>query len=579
MKLISYKHFVTIVLAVFCLGIMSCENHLDYEPKGIVNQSDVQDADGAELLVTAAYASLGNSDWQTSHSTNWLYGSVRSDDAYKGGGSTADQGEIDRYERFSFILVDQGYQHRAWQHLYMAISRANRALNVIKTLDESEYPLKTEREAEMRFLRAHNYFRLAIFFKNIAWIDDAVEVEEISNVSNREFTQDEIWDKIAAEFQFAMDNLPDEQQQVGRVSAVAAAAYLARVRLYQAYEQDEQHNVVNINSNRLEQVVAAADYVINSGQHSLYDDYAKNYITEFDNGPESIFAIQRSVDDGTGGGGRMDYDHGLNYNMSPRYGCCWFHVPSHNVVNAFKTSDKGVPLFDSYNSEMVDEPSDYLENNFDPRLSHTVGIPGHPFKYDPDFIYDESWARAPEIYGTHSVMKDVQHPDNADTRAWGPFWGSGKNTDILRYSDVLLFKAEALIELGRQSEALPLINMIRNRSANSTDRVRYADGTAPVNYNIQPYQDGVNINWTQENAREALRWERRLEFATESWRFFDLVRWGVADEVLNEYFEVERTRRSFLQDAFFQKNKNEYLPIPQQEIVLSEGLYQQNPGY
>jgi hypothetical protein len=109
--------------------------------------------------------------------------------------------------------------------------------------------------------------------------------------------------------------------------------------------------------------------------------------------------------------------------------------------------------------------------------------------------------------------------------------------------------------------------------------VRYADGSAPADYFIEPYVDGDNINWTQENAMEALRWERRLEFAMESWRFFDLVRWGIAEEVLNDYFEVEQERRSYLGEAQFESNKNEYLPIPQQEIVLSEGLYEQNPGY
>ncbi|MDR8393412.1 RagB/SusD family nutrient uptake outer membrane protein [Aliifodinibius sp. S!AR15-10] len=581
---IKFRSFVKVIVVAVCIVMLSgCEGFLDYKPKGVVNEENISGADGIERLTTAAYASLGNSDWLYSYESNWLYGSVRSDDAYKGGGALSDQAEMDWYERFVFIREDQGYQHRAWQSLFAGIERANLALRKINELEvqDQSYPLQ-ERIAEMRFLRAHFYFRLVILFKQVPWIDETVSTEAVQEISNVEFTRDQLLDKIAAEFQFAKDNLPDEQEDVGRASAVAAAAYLARTRLYQAYEQDENHNVVNINTERLNQVIAEADYVIDSGKHQLFDDFGKNFITEYDNGPESVFAVQHSFDDGAAQGGRMNYEHGLNYNMASEYGCCWFHIPSHNLVNAFKTDENtGLPLFDTFNDEMVSDtdPDAYLQQTFDPRLSHTVAIPGHPFKYDSDWLYQEGWARQPELYGHHSTMKEVQHPDQQGTQSWGPFWGSAKNVDVIRYDDVLLMKAEALIELGREDEALPLINMIRNRAANSTDMVRYSDGSAPADYNIEPYQDGDNINWTQENAREALRWERRLEFAMESWRFFDLVRWGIAEEVLNDYFAVEQQRKTYLREAQFVANKNEYLPIPQQEIVLSEGLYEQNPGY
>lgn len=577
------KSLHIIIITVFIITLTGCEGFLDYKPKGVVNEEDIEGVDGVEMLTTAAYASLGNSDWLFSFESNWLYGSVRSDDAYKGGGALSDQGEMDWYERFVFIREDMGYQHRAWQALYQGIERANLALRKINDLNESEptYPLR-EREAEMHFLRGHFYFRLAILFKSVPWIDETMTLEEMHGVSNVELSRGELLDKIAAEFQFAKENLPEVQEEVGRASAAAAAAYLARTRLYQAYEQDENHNVVNINQDRLNQVIAEADYVIDSGKHQLFDDYGKNFITEYDNGPESVYAVQHSFDDGAAQGGRMNYEHGLNYNMASDYGCCWFHIPSHNLVNAFKTDENtGLPMFNTFNDEMVSDtdPDAYLQQTFDPRLSHTVAIPGHPFKYDSDWLYSEGWARQPELYGHHSTVKEVQHPDQPGTQSWGPFWGSAKNVDIIRYSDVLLMKAEALIELGLQDEALPLISMLRNRAANSTGMVRYSDGSAPADYHIESYRDGDNIDWTQENAREALRWERRLEFAMESWRFFDLVRWGIAEEVLNDYFEVEQQRKSYLREAHFEVNKNEYLPIPQQEIVLSEGLYEQNTGY
>ncbi len=348
---------VSLLLIVTLAG---CDSFLDYNPKGVVNEEDIEGSDGIERLTTAAYASLGNSDWLYSYESNWLYGSVRSDDAYKGGGSLGDQAEMDWYERFAFIQVDQGYQHRAWQALFAGIERANLALRKIDELNEEgfespTYPLQ-QREAEMRFLRGHFYFRLVLLFKNVPWIDRTMTIEEVTEVSNVELSRDELLDNIADEFQFAKDNLPDIQEEVGRASAVAAAAYLARTRLYQAYEQDENHNVVNINQDRLNQVIEETNYVIESGKHGLFDDFAKNFITEYDNGPESVFAVQHSFDDGTEQGGRMNYEHGLNHNMASEYGCCWFHIPSHNLVNAFKTDENtGLPLFDTFNDEMVSD--------------------------------------------------------------------------------------------------------------------------------------------------------------------------------------------------------------------------------
>ena len=156
--------------------------------------------------------------------------------------------------------------------------------------------------------------------------------------------------------------------------------------------------------------------------------------------------------------------------------------------------------------------------------------------------------------------------------------GTSKNIDIIRYADVLLMQAEAYIELGQQDKAMPLINQIRSRAANSTGRLKFANGTPPSNYLIKLY-DGVNLPWTKENARMALQWERRMEFAMESPRFFDLVRWGIAEPTLNAYLAKEKQRRAFLLGAKFTAGRDEYFPIPQREIDFTKGLYVQNPGY
>jgi len=568
---------LTMIVILVCV-FLSCRKYLDNQPKGALSADLLQNAAGAELLSTAAYASLGNGN-EYSSVTDWIWGSVRSDDAYKGGASTGDQPEIDKLQQFSFILTDQSFIQNVWIWNFEAIARANTALQAINKLTTAQYPLKLQRQAEMRFLRAHFYFWLVENFKRVPWIDETLSAQEEKKVSNREFTQDQLWDKIAADFQFGIDNLPEKQTQVGRASKVAAAAYLAKTRLFQAYKQDDANNVTGIDAGKLNEVIKQTDYIISTGKHRLSNDFAENFLFEFENGPESVFAIQFSKDDGTPLG-REDWSHNLNYNMAPgTYGCCSFHRPSDNMVNAFKTSAAGLPQYTTFNDNLISAPADFFTNSFDPRLDHTVGIPGHVFKYDQTFIYQNSFARAPEVYGPYSTMKEIMPPNSPALKRDGSRLGSAKNWDIIRYADILLWRAEALIELGRPLEALPLINQVRQRAVNSTGRLRMSNGTPLSNYNIAVYTDGVNCVWSQAFARTALQWERRMEFAMEGSRFFDLVRWGIAAETINKYFSVEKTRHPYLQAAAFKKGTNEYLPIPQQEITLSEGLYQQNTGY
>jgi hypothetical protein len=176
-------------------------------------------------------------------------------------------------------------------------------------------------------------------------------------------------------------------------------------------------------------------------------------------------------------------------------------------------------------------------------------------------------------------MKEVQHYQCACFSKVPPFMASSKNTDIIRFADVLLWKAEALIELGRQNEALPIINQIRERAINSKAMLKDNTGAPTSNYFMDVYKPGVNCTWDQAFARNALRWERRLELAMEGIRFFDLVRWGIASDYLNNYFAQEKLVHQYLKDGKFTKNKHEYFPIPQKQIDFSNGLYKQNYGW
>jgi hypothetical protein len=578
----NIKFILTGLLLAFTL--VSCsEDFLEYEPEGVLSSENVKTADNAESLVIAAYASIANDDMIGPLTNMWVYGSVRSDDSYKGGGGRGDVGEVDRYEQYYLTVPDQGelMAPRTWTNYYKAISRANFALSVINDIPEEEYQIKTIRQAELRFLRAHSHFMLKRIFKKIPYITEELSQEEIAETSN-DIPNQELWNKIADDFKFAYDNLPQAQDEVGRADKSAAAAYLAKVKLYQAYEQNETHQVVNINQAMLEEVIQYADEVTGS----LEPDYGNNFLVEYENGPESIWAAQFSIDDGTRVG-RVSFVTGLN---SPHgtglYGCCGFHLASQNMVNAFQTNNEGLPLLDTFNnSDILNDVQEdgTVEINsglsVDPRLDHTVGIPGRPFKYrntvnsEGDMIYNFTWARDPGVYGFFGNMKEQQAPDCSCYVKEGPFVGTSRNVIFIRYADVLLFKAEALIQLDRYEEALPLINEIRERAAASSTRPVEA-GASDI-YNVELYDSFPS----KEFAWKALKFERRLEFGMEGPRFFDLVRWGEAAETLNAYLEEEKTKRDFLANAFFTAGRDEYYPIPQREIDFTGGLYVQNPGY
>ena len=563
--------------------ISACSDFLEFEPKGVLSSENVSSPSNAEALVIAAYAGIGNDEMIGPITSLWVYGSVRSDDAYKGGGGRGDIDVIDRYEQYNLTIADQGdwMAPRTWTNYYKAISRANFALRVINNIPDESYPAKVTRQAELRFLRAHSHFMLKLLFKKIPIITEDLTQEEIIQVSN-DVPNNELWEKIAADFLFAYNNLPQFQSEVGRANRNAAAAYLAKLRLYQAYEQNDSHQVVSINRALLEEVIQYADQV----QGALESDYGNNFLDGFDNGPESIWAVQFSINDGTVVS-RVSFVTGLN---SPHgtalYGCCGFHLASQNMVNAFRTNAQGLPLLDDFNNQSIFNsiaPGGIAPiapgQTIDPRLDHTVGIPGRPFKYrnrvndTGDMIYNFSWARDPGVYGYFGNMKEQQAPDCSCYVKEGPFVGTSKNIDFIRYADVLLFKAEALIQLDRWNEALPIINQIRARAAQSTQRPMAA-GASNI-YNVNLYESFPS----KEFALKALKFERRLEFAMEGHRFFDLVRWGDAAEVLNAYLDREKQRRDFLSNARFTAGRDEYYPIPQREIDFTRGVYKQNPGY
>lgn len=555
------------LLAACSFLFAGCSDFLDMNPNGILDEESVSGVEQLDKLVISAYSMLGNDHYDIPFNL-WPYGNVRSDDAYKGGRDESDIQDFHFYETSSNITANFGESDGLWYNCYIAISRANNALRSLNNVSEQDFPNKKIRIGECRFIRGHFYFLLKVLFKSIPYIDETVAIEDYGTISNIALSNDELWQKIADDFKAAYDNLPESQgTDVGRANKYSAAAYLAKTYLYKAYRQDEKHNVTEINAEDLKQVLTFSNEVMSS-DYGLEDDFAYNFLPgSYENGKESLFAIQHSTDDGTLYG-RLNFSDALNVPMKFS-GSCDFQKPSQNLVNAYKTVN-GLPEFSDYNK------ADYNANTdkVDPRLYHTVALPGVPYKYDKKNIFDESWTRNKAVYGLYSSLKENVALNDPSSVLIDPFRANTKNKIVIRYADVVLMRAEALIELDREKEALPLINEIRERAKKSTGLIDYAE-----NVDIALYVDNVNCNWTKPYAREALRWERRLELAMESQRFFDLVRWGIADSVINTFYKEEAPKRTYYEDAHFEKNRAEYVPIPQQQINFSKQVYKQNYGY
>jgi len=552
---------------------------LDQPPMGVVSDQDLNTPEKVEQMINAAYSFCGQNHFNKQMGMPYEEGSVRAGEAYKGGSGTNDNAERNLWETFTFMQpTSSGDLDNLWWVHYVAIGRIHDALRRVEKLDESIYPLKQQRIAELRFLRAHMYFYMKVCFKFFPYIDENTPEDQYDKVGNDELTDQELWGKLIDDLRFASDNLPLIQEEVGRPTKFAAEAYLAKTLLFAAYEQDENNNVININKDKLTEVANLCKDVIDNSGKTLFDDFGKNFLSAYENGQESIWAIQYSANNDNSSTGRLN--SWLVSPVNPEYGCCGFLQPSENMMNSYKTLN-GIPDFENYNSgQLLDNKAAFSSMTMDPRLMHTVCVPEMPWKYDPEFIMKNSWVRTPEVYGYSMSQKLLVLPTDPSFRKTNPFMGSGLNYDVLRLDEVILMRAEALIQLGNQAEALPLINQIRERAAGSTDMLKFADGTPTGKFDVQPYKPGINCPaWDQSFAFEALRWERHLEFATEGKRFFDLVRWGIAAEVMNAYFNVEKTRRSYLKDAKFTKNRDEYFPIPQQQISYVKGLYKQNPGW
>ncbi len=568
-------------LAVAALTLASCDDFLDgVQPQGVV--SEEQAMRRPDEMVYAAYAALGN-DWYQYPFNLWPYGDVASDDALKGGGQLNDT-DYHTLEVWS-TLTSQSLNpaDELWYRLYLAISRANRALISLGRYGEAVLGAEATRlrRAEMKFVRAHFYFKLIQVFNRVPWVDETVHANRAFEQTPNNQTHEWLMRRIIADFEEAYNTLPESQEDRSRANKIAAAAYLAKCHLTLAYGDgyEATNGYSRVNADDIRRVVEYTGVVMNSS-HGLLDDFGDVFLPEYRNSVESVYAVQHSgySQDNTVYG-RANWGNTLN-GVWGIWSCGWdFHKPSQDLVNAFKTRD-GLPMFDDYDATdaypVNEKPT---EQKWDPRLFHTVGMPTFPYKYESQYTLTMANSRDPNDYGFYCSMKEVPQRSQGETFS-SPWQAFAMNEYVFRYADVMLMRAEALIEQGNFDAARDLINQIRRRAKNSMRHIGYAaDQVSIEEYPAENFA-------SKEQARRALRWERRLELAMESHRFFDLRRWGLASTTLNAYFRkaqessYEGVRYAqYYSTARFEAGKNEYFPLPYNQFYYTIGLYEQNRGY
>ena len=573
------------LIGVLGTAIACNENEfLDVPVTGQVSEPQLLSEGGLNGLLIGVYAALNgdtNLGW-FSGQANWLWGSIRGGDANKGS-DAGDFNTIIPYARFEQTPTDPLHINK-WNGSYEGISRANIFLNNLAAFEGFAEEDKAPLAAEGRFLRGLYYFELRRAFLNVPWIDEMMPDAEAALVPNTA----EIWPNIEAEFQYAMDNLPETQAEVGRVNKWAAASFLARTYMYQ---------------DKFAEAKALYDDIIANGQTSnglkygLVENFEDIFRGTNENHKETVFAFQAASN--TGDINNTNHEIAMNYpyNTGPSGPgeCCGFFQPSFELVNSYRTRN-GLPLLDgSYNTGNNPVADDYglLSSQaftpdggpLDPRLDHSIGRRGIMF-LDWQKHPGDAWIRDQGFAGPYTQKKYSYYEADKGTYQDGSSWTPGYhsiNFMIMRFSDVLLMAAEAEIEAGSLGKALEYVNMVRNRASNSVVMDPETGGPA-ANYVISPYASFGS----PDDARRAVRFERKLELALEGQRFFDLVRWKIADPTINAYLDYEGSRlQTNLGGANFTSNQDEYLPIPQDQIDLqqaegSEGetsVLSQNPGY
>ncbi len=535
-------------------GTVSCDSMLDTKPQGSFTSEQIGEDEAVDMMV-AAYATLlnhyfGNNESFAGPINNWVI-DLRSDDALKGGDGVTKEAYMHQLE-IGNVESNSAIINFKWRNNFFSVSRCNTAIKAIAAAGNIDASRKASMIAEMKTLRAYYYFDMYRLFEKFPYFDE--NVANPSECRADEYTRSQILGFIEADLRDAYEVLPETQEEVGRFNKYVAAAILAKVALFDSdWETVEKY----------------AGYVISSGRYELYPNFLDISKPEMNNTYESVMAVQFSSANNPD---QFNFNNCINctYSEGNLYGNGDdFYLASQDLVNAFRTDVNGLPYLDgTQNSENVDK-ADYA-GNVDPRLDFTLGRIGMPWR---GYMYNEKWCRNLELYGQYSGKKPYPSPDSPYVTTGIVPWGaSSLNYIIIRYADVMLMKAEALIEQNKDlDQARDLINQVRAKAARSVDASYTPVDCNPMvaNYAVGQYPAS---GWSQDYARRAVRHERRVELAMEGHRWFDLLRWGTAVETVNRYYQFEAQFQPYYSGASLSAD-DLYFPVPLEQKDNAGGLY------
>jgi len=572
----------TALLTLASAALYGCADFLSdaADPQATLNEQTLRNRAGVEGSLIAAYRAL---DWNNgvggawgSAASNWVWGSVTSDDAYKGSEAT-DQPAINDIEAYVWSTGDaEGYLNDKWRAMYEGIARANATLRLlaeVKAANPGEFTAAQAAsiEGEALFLRAHFHFEAWRMWGNIPYYR-----EDDTDFRKANLQADAVYTELIADLDAAIALLPTTPRggAVGRAFQWTAKAYKGRVQAYQGQWAAALTTLRDVRNN--------GPYALETSYDRVWTGFAA-----LENGRETILAYQASANDGEPNGNNANYGERLNFpHSNSPWGCCGFHQPSQNLVNYFRVDGSGLPIALSSTTWNASNANFTSANNtvaVDPRLDWTVGRDGVPFK-DYNVVHASNWIRSPTYGGFYSPKKNVHEKSSGAESAvgWVPQQLNSVNIHIFRYADMLLLLAEAEVEAGSLENARTIVNEIRTRAG------QRAQGPGATAANMAVPINDASITWatysigtytvpfaSQTAARDAVRAERRLELAMEGQRFFDLRRWGTYQTVLNAYLTgvaggAENTRRLYLASAQALSARHRWFPIPQIQVELSK---------
>jgi hypothetical protein len=601
------------VLTLATGGLYGCGDFLDENatPQGALDAGTLANKAGVEGTLIGAYRALdcmptNQSNWGCAAS-NWVWGGIAADDAYKGSDS-GDQPPINDIESLNWGTGNaELYLNVKWRTAYEGVVRANSALRLLAAVRASSPTEFSVADAngvagEAIFLRAHYHFEAWRMWGNIPYYrEDETDFRKPNEASAAVIT-DILTDLDSAVKLLA--NTPRNGQK-GRPSAWTAKAYKGRVQVYAGQFAAAVTTLRDVRTN--------GPYALESSFDKVWSGFQSNT-----NGPETIWAYQAAANDGEPNGENANFGERLNFPYSgSHFGCCGFNQPSQNLVNFFRVDAAGLPTAFSNPSgwNARDSALTSAQNTLpvDPRLDWTVGRDGVPYKdWGPDST--GTWVRDVGNGGPYTPKKNA-HEDASGAES-GSGWQNTQlnsvNIHLYRYADLLLLLAEADVETNQLAEALTIVNQIRARAGvtaqgcgttgRATNHVVALYPTCAGDSRIAVPINDASIRWAtyrvgqypafpdQAFARAAVRAERRLELAMEGQRFFDLRRYGVADATaaINTYINgigggAEKTRRTYKQFAIPFAAKHMLYPIPQTQVDLSKvggtSTLAQNPGW